>query len=165
MIYDVSKKVEKSTFLSSLRIRNHPIPFWPTLPCNTTDIHKWTSKNHPLPARKTIFWNFPHKLWQWDQCTYSLTFLSDKAHNIYKYLKCIKLTGKREYVRREMKRVSHLCVSITELRIKQFQAGSVTGKAKKCKKFLHTERKRFACGGPQGLRIPPFSPKINLCIR
>ena len=63
------------------------------------------------PLERRSFGIFLIKLWQWDQCTYSITFLSDKAHNIYKYLKCIQLTGKREYVRREMKRVSHLlCV-------------------------------------------------------
>ena len=36
------------------------------------------------------------------------SLFSDKAHNSYKYLKYIKLTGKREYATREVKRVSYL---------------------------------------------------------
>ena len=108
MIYDVRIKVENVIFTSSLRIHNHTIPFCPTLQCGTTDIHKWTSKNHPLSARKKIFQNFPHNLRQWNQCTYPITFFSDKAHNIYRYFKYIKLTKKREYVRREMKKVSYV---------------------------------------------------------
>ena len=49
----------------------------------------------------------------------SNNFLSDKAHSFYKYLKYTKLTGKREYVRREMKGCRTSCVYITELSIKQ----------------------------------------------
>ena len=49
----------------------------------------------------------------------SNNFLPDKARNIYKYLMYIKPTGKREYIRQEMKGCRTSCVFIIELRIKQ----------------------------------------------
>ena len=49
----------------------------------------------------------------------SNNFLSDKEHNIYKYLKYVELTGKPEYIRREMKGCRNSCISIMELRLKQ----------------------------------------------
>ena len=98
--------------LPSKTIRFHSYP--PAHVVQRTFINDLQRTNHLLLARKTIFWKYIER-----SMYLSNNFLSDKAHNIYKYLKYIKLTGKQEYVRQEMKGCRTSCVSIIELRIKQ----------------------------------------------